>query len=76
MGKIYSTETNRVIEIGKAKYNELVGRGYVPDLQNGVLLAPGICSMAASGSSERLASSAAAAAKRAPSRGRGGRTPR
>ncbi|KAI8477032.1 MAG: hypothetical protein J3K34DRAFT_455414 [Monoraphidium minutum] len=39
-GKIFNEESGRVIQIGKGKYEELVARGYTPDLQRGVLLLP------------------------------------
>lgn len=39
-GKIFNAESSRVIQIGKGKYEELVGKGYTPDFKNGVLLPP------------------------------------
>lgn len=40
MGKIFNTQTNKVISINGAVYTRLVGEGYVADLRNGILIAP------------------------------------
>lgn len=40
-GRIINPATGRPIAMNKATYNQLLAQGYVPDLQNGILVSPG-----------------------------------